>query len=277
MLLSTIISTTVDEGGKVPIGISVIFVVLVLIAITIYLTHDYYETKRWKQGIFPLKLKYTPENLLKAYISLSANLIRRDIAENAVKSDFSINYLKKEFSNCKEDIQKALKFSIKYPIQLNTVCQWINENVKEDFNRLQIIYFLTSQSMVHGKIMPQEYRFLEYLTEQFKLEFKDLDSIVASYYRKEEESKSGKTSGRKSRSKVNTKAPTKSKVASYYKVLGISENATMKEVKKAYRKLAMQHHPDKFANAGAAEISKAQARFLKIQEAYEYLERISKK
>lgn len=276
MLLSTVVSRTVDEGGRVPIGIAVIFVILILIGITIYLTHDYYETKRWKQGIFPLKLKYTPENLLKAYISLSANLIRRDIAENAVKSDFSINYLKKEFSNCKEDIQKALKFSIKYPIQLSTVCQWVNENIKEDFNRLQIIYFLTSQSMVNGKIMPQEYRFLEYLTEQFKLDFKDLDTIVASYYRKEEP-KSEKTSGRKSRSKVNAKAPTKSKVASYYKVLGITERATMKEVKKAYRKLVMQHHPDKFANAGASEISKAQVRFLKIQEAYEYLEKTFQK
>lgn len=260
------------EGDKDSIGVFVILVVLVIVGVAIYLTHDYFETKRWKQGIFPLKLKYTPENLLKAYISLSANLIRRDIAENAVKSEFSINYLKKEFSNCKEDVQKALKFSIKYPIQLNTVCVWINENVKEDFNRLQIIYFLTSQSMVNGKVMPQEYRFLEYLTDQFKLDFKDLDSIIASFYRKEEP-KSEKTSGRKSRSKVNAKAPTKSKIASYYKVLGVAENTTMKEVKKAYRKLVMQHHPDKFANAGATEISKAQARFLKIQEAYEYLER----
>jgi molecular chaperone DnaJ len=52
----------------------------------------------------------------------------------------------------------------------------------------------------------------------------------------------------------------------YYEILGISKNASEDEVKKAYRKLAMQHHPDR--NPGNKE---AEAKFKEATEAYEVL------
>ena len=51
----------------------------------------------------------------------------------------------------------------------------------------------------------------------------------------------------------------------YYEVLGISRDATAEQIKKAYRKMAMKHHPDVASDADSAE------KFKEVQEAYEVL------
>ncbi|MEL0301242.1 MAG: DnaJ domain-containing protein, partial [Flavobacteriaceae bacterium] len=58
----------------------------------------------------------------------------------------------------------------------------------------------------------------------------------------------------------------------YYDILGISKGATAAEIKKAYRKKAIQFHPDK--NPGDAQ---AEANFKKAAEAYEILGDADKK
>ena len=52
----------------------------------------------------------------------------------------------------------------------------------------------------------------------------------------------------------------------YYKTLGVAKTASQDDIRKAFRKLARQHHPDV-----AKDKKNAEAKFKEINEAYEVL------
>lgn len=62
--------------------------------------------------------------------------------------------------------------------------------------------------------------------------------------------------------------PRRDTVMDYYEVLGVSKTATQDEIKSAFRKLAMEHHPDKGGD---------EAKFREINEAYETLKDADKR
>ena len=57
----------------------------------------------------------------------------------------------------------------------------------------------------------------------------------------------------------------------YYRILGLKDGASQEEIKKAYRQLAKEHHPDKFVNASDSEKKFHENKMKEINEAYENL------
>ena len=57
----------------------------------------------------------------------------------------------------------------------------------------------------------------------------------------------------------------------YYRILGLKDGASQEEIKKAYRQLAKEHHPDKFVNASDSEKKFHESKMKEINEAYENL------
>nr|CAB3239088.1 dnaJ homolog subfamily C member 7-like [Phallusia mammillata] len=63
----------------------------------------------------------------------------------------------------------------------------------------------------------------------------------------------------------------RSKRKDYYKILGVSKDATDDQIKKAYRKQALVHHPDRHANVSDEDKKITEQKFKEVGEAYAVL------
>ncbi|MBR5210723.1 MAG: DnaJ domain-containing protein [Paludibacteraceae bacterium] len=66
---------------------------------------------------------------------------------------------------------------------------------------------------------------------------------------------------------TSTEERTKLYLRPYYAILGVDENASDEEIKRAYHNLALQHHPDLAKNAD--RVKESEQMMAKINEAYE--------
>ncbi len=235
--------------------------------IVLGMTWYFYKTRHarsWRKGILPPKLKFNQDNLLEVYLSLGARLILLDYKSSKGKTVFINQYFNRYFKSANYDFGDSLIFSMKYPIQIETTTSWLNEHLKDEGARAQVIYFLTGLALLDGKVHHKEIAFLEEMNRQLGLAPENLKRIVAIYQSYYETKKNEEA---KARSKTK---PT-SAIQNYREILGVTPNADAAAIKKAYRKLVKLHHPDVFANASDAQKRMAEEKFIRIQEAYEAL------
>jgi DnaJ like chaperone protein len=191
-------------------------------------------------------------------------MIQKETADAGKKhiyiKKYFLSYFPENYYNFSETILEYYKSE---PIQVDSVALWINNFVKDYGKKTHILYFLAGISMVDGEIVHAEMALLREMALLLNVAEEDLESILNtySYYG----FKKKRTSSSRSKS-VDT-----SMLTSAFKILSLDNGATIAQVKASYRKMAKLHHPDTFSNENAVQQKIAHERFVKINEAYEYV------
>lgn len=130
-------------------------------------------------------------------------------------------------------------------IPLADVCNQIRYNM-ELASRTQLLYFLFGIAKADGTVSEAEIRLLENISDMLGIDRGAFNSVKSMYY---------------------------DDLESAYLILGISSTATDEEVKKAYRKMAIENHPDKVGHLGEDIRKAAEEKFTQINVAYEKIKK----
>jgi len=137
----------------------------------------------------------------------------------------------------------ALRDMLDKPIPLNQVTAQISMNMPSAM-RLQLMQYLFGIAKADGIVDQRELKLLQQISDGLRLSSADFNSLKSMFY-------------------VDS--------ASHYDVLNLKKTASETEIKKAYRKLAVEYHPDKVMNLGEEYQKAAKEKFQKVQEAYEQI------
>jgi len=118
-----------------------------------------------------------------------------------------------------------------------------------------------------GQVSPPEMQILYLIGGLFRISRSHMDRLVEMVIAQRSFHQGGGSGYAR-----NQSGPT---IEQAYKVLGVSENASKAETKRAYRKLMSQHHPDKLVAKGMPEemIKVATEKSQEIQAAYEMIKK----
>lgn len=153
-------------------------------------------------------------------------------------------FLKKNFGDdAAAEAIKYLKEVLKKEVDIQAVGAQVSRYMSHDA-RMQLLHYLTGIAAADGVVSQSELRILRQIALSVSIPLRESESIFAMF---------------------------DSGVDKAYKVLEISPDATDEEVKRAYKRLAVKHHPDKVSHLGVDIQQAAEERFKKISEAYEVI------
>ncbi len=182
---------------------------------------------------------------------LSAHIIQADGRIMHSEMEYMRSYLRQSFGNTAaiqgdEILKKLFDYRKKqgpylWDVEIKQACQEM-ANQMEMEHRLQLMAFLCEIAKADGHIDAKEVTALRQLASQLMLDPGVVDQLLHL---------GGQT------------------LDDDYAVLGLTPDATDEEVKRAYRKMALEYHPDRVATLGDDVKAAAQRKFQQINNAKE--------
>ncbi|MBR3292479.1 MAG: TerB family tellurite resistance protein [Bacteroidales bacterium] len=177
---------------------------------------------------------------------LSSAVIRADGLVRQAELEHVRSFIRRNFgSDVVDEAMRMLDGLNRQTVNIYEVGGQIADHMNYS-QRLQLFHYLTGIATSDGDFNASEKSVLEAIAGAIRLSKSDTVSVIAMFYKGKE---------------------------SAYAVLEISSSATDEEVKAAYRRMAMKHHPDKVATLGQDVQKAAAEKFRKIQEAYETIKK----
>lgn len=180
-------------------------------------------------------------------MALSAVVMKADGKVLKVELDYVKRFFAEQFGNrfTSEHLQILKQFLDSGNIPLQEICSDIRNRMPIEV-RVQLIHYLFGIAKADGDVGTIEMNSISKIATMLGVSAVDFESVKNMFYRN---------------------------VDSDYRILGITENASDDEVKKAYRKMAISFHPDKVAQMGEEYQKGAKEKFQQIQDAYEAIKK----
>lgn len=177
---------------------------------------------------------------------LSAAVMNSDRQVLKSELDYVKEFYKKQFGQAKaESYIVMLRELLQKEIDLREVCLQIKMYM-DHASRLQLLHYLFGLSKSDGHVHPDEVQTIRAIASWLGISSIDYDSIQAMFLKNAE---------------------------SAYKILEISKQATDEEVRKAYKRMAIKHHPDKVGHLGEDVQKAANEKFKEINQAFEQIKK----
>jgi DnaJ like chaperone protein len=180
-------------------------------------------------------------------MALSAAVMKADGKVLRTELDYVKNFFSAQFGKQfnATHLQTLKQFLDAPSIPLQDICNDIRSRMTQEV-RVQLVHYLFGIAKADGDVGTAEINVISRIATMLGIPAVEFESLRNMFYRN---------------------------VDSDYKILGIDEKATDDEVKKAYRKMAVAHHPDKVAHMGEEYLKGAKEKFQQIQDAYEAIKK----
>ncbi len=179
-------------------------------------------------------------------VVLTAAVMKADGRVTKAELDYVKNYLLRSFGQAAAtDAVRMLRDILKQEIPIADVSRQVGNNLDYS-SKLQMLHYLFGISRADGHTHPNEIQIIQTIASHMGISNHDFMSIQAMFVKD---------------------------TNSAYTILGLTKEATNDEIKKAYRKMAAENHPDKVSYLGEEVQKDAEEKFKKINQAYESIKK----